>query len=172
MKPKTKLEAALQYLERGWSIIPIKPEAKRPAIKWLDFQSRLPTEEEVTEWWTRWPDHEIAIVTGELSGVVVVDCDNEEAAHAAFDANMRSPIKVKTKRGSHLYFEHPKDGTRRGPRAGVNSRGSDWPKINGLDFRGDGSYALLPPSKNYVWDYPTDVFDWMRCPSGKTGSQP
>lgn len=164
MKPKTKLEAALQYLERGWSIIPIKPEAKRPAIKWLDFQSRLPTEEEVTEWWTRWPDHEIAIVTGELSGVVVVDCDNEEAAHAAFDANMRSPIKVKTKRGSHLYFEHPKDGTRRGPRAGVNSRGSDWPKINGLDFRGDGSYALLPPSKNYVWDYPTDVFDWDEMP--------
>ena len=114
MKPKTKLEAALQYLERGWSIIPIKPEAKRPAIKRQDFQSLQPTEEEVTEWWTRWPDHEIAIVTGELSGVVVVDCDNEEAAHAAFDANMRSPIKVKTKRGSHLYFEHPKYGTRRG----------------------------------------------------------
>tara|TARA_R110001592_G_scaffold19250_1_gene79224 strand:- start:5651 stop:7543 length:1893 start_codon:yes stop_codon:yes gene_type:complete len=167
MKSKTKLESALEYLDRGWSIIPIKPEAKRPAIKWLDFQSRLPTEDEVTDWWTKFPDYDIAIITGVISGVVVVDCDNEEAEHAAYDAEMRSVIKVKTKRGIHLYFEHPKDGVRRGPRAGVNSRGADWPKINGLDFRGDGSYALLPPSKNYKWDYEQTVFDWDEMPVWK-----
>ena len=163
-KTKTNLEWALEYLDRGWSIIPIKPDAKRPAIKWLEYQDRQPTEEEVEEWWTKWPNHDIAIVTGALSGVVVVDCDNEEASHAAFDAGMRSVIKVKTKRGSHLYFTHPRDGIRRGPRAGVNSRGADWPKINGLDFRGDGSYAVLPPSKGYVWDYPQNVFDWDEMP--------
>lgn len=151
---KTKLDAALEYLERGWSIIPIKPEGKRPAIKWREYQDRLPTEDEVNGWWGQWPNHDIAIVTGAISGLVVVDCDNEDALHAAFDAGMRSPIRVKTKRGVHLYFEHPKDGVRRGPRAGVNSRGADWPKIDGLDFRGDGSYALLPPSNHYHWDYP------------------
>jgi hypothetical protein len=160
---KTKLDAALEYLDRGWSIIPIKPEGKRPAIKWRDYQDRHPTEEEVEEWWTKWPDHDIAIVTGAISGVVVVDCDNEDALHAAFDAGMRSPIRVKTKRGVHLYFEHPRDGVRRGPRAGINSRGADWPKINGLDFRGDGSYALLPPSNNYIWDYPQYI-DWDEFP--------
>ena len=79
---------------------------------------------------------------------------------------MRSPIQVKTKRGVHLYFEHPRDGVRRGPRAGVNSTGSDWPKIDGLDFRGDGSYALLPPSKNYVWDYAAGC-DWDDLPIWK-----
>jgi len=152
---KSKLDAALEYLDRGWSIIPIKPEGKRPAIKWRDYQDRLPTEEEVVEWWERWPDYDIAIVTGALSGVVVVDCDNEDAMRAAFDAGMRSPIRVKTKRGIHLYFQHPKDGIRRGPRAGVNSRGEDWPRIDGLDFRGDGSYALLPPSNGYRWDLPS-----------------
>ena len=156
---KTKLEAALEYLENGWSIIPIKPKGKRPAIRWAEYQKRQPTEEEVTQWWTQWEDYDIALVTGEISGVVIVDCDNEEAKHAAYDAGMRSPITVKTKRGLHLYFEHPKDGIRRGPRAGVNSRGDDWLKVNGLDFRGDGSYALLPPSKNYYWDYAQDVFD-------------
>jgi hypothetical protein len=160
----TKLEAALEYLERGWSVIPIKPEGKRPAIKWREYQERHPTHEEVEQWWTQWPDYDIALITGEISGVVVVDCDNEDAAHAAFDAGMRSSIKAKTKRGSHLYFEHPKDGIRRGPRAGVNSRGADWPRINGLDFRGDGSYALLPPSNNYHWDYPQHVFDWDEMP--------
>ena len=161
---KTKLDAALEYLDRGWSVIPIKPEGKRPAIKWREYQDRLPTEDEVEQWWTQWPDYDIAIITGEISGVVVVDCDNEESIHAAFDAKMRSPIVAKTKRGKHLYFTHPKDGIRRGPRAGVNSRGSDWPKINGLDFRGDGSYALLPPSKNYIWDYASHVFDWDEMP--------
>ena len=159
-KENVKLNHALEYLERGWSVIPIKPKGKRPAIKWLEYQTRLPTEQEVTQWWTQWEDYDIALVTGEISGVVVVDCDNDNAYKASQEADMKTPIKVKTKRGIHLYFEHPKDGIRRGPRAGVNSRGSDWPMINGLDFRGDGSYALLPPSKNYIWDYPTDVFDY------------
>lgn len=158
------LEAALDYWERGWSIIPIKPETKRPAIKWLEYQDRQPTQDEIYAWWEQWPDHEIAIVTGELTGLVVVDCDNEDALHAAYDAGMRSPIRVKTKRGVHLYFGHPKDGIRRGPRAGSNSRGEDWPKINGLDFRGDGSYALLPPSKGYRWDYPEHTLEWDDAP--------
>jgi hypothetical protein len=167
MRPISKLDAALEYLERGWSIIPIKPEGKRPAIKWIEYQTRQPTKEEVIDWFERWPDYDIAIVTGEVSGLVVVDCDNQDALHAAWDAGMRSPIKVKTKRGCHLYFSHPKDGIRRGPRAGYNSRGADWPKINGLDFRGDGSYALLPPSNNYEWDFPEHVFDWDEMPVWK-----
>lgn len=161
---KTKLDAAHEYLERGWSIIPIKPEGKRPAIAWKEYQERQPTEEEIEEWWTKWPDYDIALVTGAISGVVVVDCDNEDAQHAAFDAGMRSWIKAKTKRGVHLYFRHPRDGIRRGPRAGVNSRGADWPRIPGLDFRGDGSYALLPPSNNYRWDYDTAALAWDDMP--------
>ncbi len=158
---ETILESALEYLDRGWSIIPIRPDTKRPALKWTEFQTRQPTEEEVERWWTQWPDYGIALVTGELSGVVVVDCDNEESIKAAQDAEMFTPVKVKTKRGLHLYFEHPRDGKRRGPRAGVNSRGTDWPQINGLDFRGDGSYALLPPSKNYSWMHPDMAWDDM-----------
>lgn len=161
---ETTKDQALEYLDRGWSIIPIRPSTKRPALKWQEFQTRQPTEEEVERWWTQWPDYGIALVTGELSGVVVVDCDNDESIKAAEDAEMFTPVKVKTKRGLHLYFEHPRDGKRRGPRAGVNSRGTDWPQINGLDFRGDGSYALLPPSKNYTWlapeiDY-SDMSPW------------
>ena len=70
---KTKLEAALEYLENGWSIIPIKPKGKRPAIRWAEYQNRQPTEEEVTQWWTQWEDYDIALVTGEISGVVIVD---------------------------------------------------------------------------------------------------
>lgn len=145
------LNAALEYLDEGLSVIPILAETKRPAIRWKEYQSRLPTEEEITQWFTTWPEANIAVVTGELSGVVIVDCDNDEALNAAISCGMRSPISVSTKRGCHLWFAHPKDGKRRGPRAGGNSTGVDWPRTNGLDFRGDGSYALLPPSNGYSW---------------------
>ena len=84
------LGAALEYLDMGWSIIPCRPETKRPRIKWKAFQDTLPTEEQVTEWWTKFPNDPIALITGAISGVVVVDCDNEEALHSAFDAGMKS----------------------------------------------------------------------------------
>lgn len=160
---KTTLDAALEYLDQGFSIIPIRLDSKRPAIKWQEYQQRLPTEDEVVSWFDTWPDAGLAIITGALSGVVVVDCDNPDALHAAFDSGMRSPVRVKTKRGTHLYFAHPRDGIRRGPRAGVNSRGADWPRIDGLDFRGDGSYALLPPTSNYSWDFAAGS-DWDDLP--------
>lgn len=151
----TNLDAALELLDMGWSVIPMRTETKRPRIQWKKYQEELPTEAEVEAWWTAYPDDPIALITGALSGVVVVDCDNEDALHAAFDAGMKSPFRVTTKRGCHLYFQHPRDGVRRGPRAGINSRGADWPCIDGLDFRGDGSYALVPPSKNYTWEIPS-----------------
>lgn len=145
---------ALEYLDEGLSIIPIRPDTKRPAIKWMEYQDRQPTADEVTDWFEKFPNANIAVVTGSVSGVVIVDCDNEEALNAAISCGMESTIRVKTKRGHHLWFKHPMDGVRRGPRAGGNSRGQDWPRVNGLDFRGDGSYALLPPSKGYEWAVP------------------
>lgn len=157
------LDAALEYWEQGWSVIPISKETKRPLIKWAKFQDETPEEHLIYAWWEQWPDADIAVVTGAVSGVVVVDCDNEDASHAAFDAGMRSPIRVKTKRGHHLYFLHPRDGERRGPRAGSTTRGDDWPKIPGLDFRGDGSYAVVPPSVGYSWDIPHGL-EWEDAP--------
>jgi len=149
-----RLDQALEYLDKGFPVIPIRSSTKKPRVKWRAYQSRLPTEQEVMDWWVDYPDDEIAMITGKLSGYVVVDCDNPDALDAAINSGMQSPIRVKTKRGYHLYFKHPKDGIERGPRAGVNSRGQDWPRINGLDFRGDGSYVLVPPSTNYAWEIP------------------
>ena len=62
-----KTDEALELLDRGWSIIPIRPDTKRPRIRWREFQDRLPTEEEVSSWWDTFPDDEIALLTGHLS---------------------------------------------------------------------------------------------------------
>jgi len=146
------LETAIGYLEQDWSVIPINPTSKKPYIPWKRYQQRRPTDGEVEQWFRNWPDARLAVVTGELSGIVIVDCDSEEAHQFAIEEGLSSPVRVKTKRGVHHYFDHPRDGKRRGPRVGGNSRGTDWPKFDGIDFRGDGSYALLPPSPSYEWE--------------------
>lgn len=68
-------QPALEYLRRGWSVIPIRPHDKRPAIRWLEYQHRLASEDEIKEWYQRLPDGNVGIVTGVLSGLVVLDID-------------------------------------------------------------------------------------------------
>lgn len=161
----TPLEQAIQYVEDGMSVIPVHPETKKPLIEWRRYQERLPREAELESWFEQWPSAGLAVVTGTLTGFVVVDCDNDDAFKAAQSLGFRSPIKVKTRRGWHLWFQHPRDGKWRGPRTGIHSRGEDWPKVPGLDFRGDGSYALLPPTSGYEWQiergcYMEDAPEW------------
>ena len=79
MNNKTMLENALLYLELGWSVIPVNlfykdsttKAQKKPMVNWSMYQNRLPTEEEVTDWWTKWPNAGIGIVTGEISNLVI-----------------------------------------------------------------------------------------------------
>ena len=51
---------------------------KRAMIGWTPFQKRLPTEQEVSTWFGKWPDANIGIVTGEISNLVVFDLDSED----------------------------------------------------------------------------------------------
>jgi|TARA_B110000114_G_scaffold162841_1_gene181180 hypothetical protein len=154
---ESTLIAAMEYLDRGWSIIPCSPSTKRPCIDtWKEFQTRQPTVEEVEKWLRLRPDAHLALVTGAISGIVVVDCDNEESKRFAADHDLTSPIRVETRRGVHYYFRDPLDGGRRPPRVGSNA-GKNWYHCDGLDFRGDGGYVIIPPSKNYEFHIPTGL---------------
>ena len=44
MAHNTMLDAALEYLDQGFSVIPVKRSDKRPYVKWEEFQHRLPPE--------------------------------------------------------------------------------------------------------------------------------
>ena len=86
-------------------------------------------------------------MTGEISGIVVVDCESAEDARWFWDNCGRTNVIVKTKRGYHLYFKHP--GTR--VRNAIKANGR-------YDVRGDGGYVVAPPSKHsegyYSWSQP------------------
>jgi hypothetical protein len=73
------LKAALHYRNKyGFSVIPCKSD-KRPIVKWESFQREKPSVEQIKEWWTKYPYANIGIITGEISGIDVIDCDTEEA---------------------------------------------------------------------------------------------
>jgi len=137
-----QLAAALAGLKRGWSVVPVMPRAKRPIIRWEVFQHRKASEEEARGWFRRWPDANLSLVTGALSGVVVLDVDPRhggddslarlEAANGALPQTVES---VTGGGGRHIYFAHPGRETRN--RAGIEP---------GLDLRGDGGTIVLPPS--------------------------
>ena len=61
------------YLKLGWSLVPISPDTKIPTIAWKKYQTTPPTVEEITSWIEKgWY---LAVVTGEVSGIIVVDDD-------------------------------------------------------------------------------------------------
>ncbi|MCX5803457.1 MAG: bifunctional DNA primase/polymerase [Proteobacteria bacterium] len=144
---KTTLQSALNYLARGFSVIPIRPD-KTPYIQWAEFQTRLPSTEEIKTWWQKWPDAMIGIVTGKLSDLCAIDCDSEEG-ETAIEELLPDSIDIPTARtpggGKHLYFKMPDEPI-----------GNNTGAIPGVDFRGEGGYIILPPSQNsngegYKW---------------------
>jgi len=144
--PLTIMDWALRYRKCGFSVIPCQKN-KKPLIKWEAYQTQKPSEEEIRQWWGKWPDANIGIPCGPVSGVDVLDCDSQEAYDNLnefyLNDSFRTPI-VKTPKGRHLYFKH-RSGLSNAVRA-----------IKGTDIRTHGGYVIAPPSQNghdstYYW---------------------
>ena len=148
-------EAVDDYTGRGWSIIPIRTGDKRPLVRWEEFQYRRPDVDEVHAWFSRWPEAGIGIVTGAVSGLVVIDVDPRHGGDASLERLEhqydRLPSTVESHSGGggrHLYFAHPGGLVRN--KVGL---------APGVDLRGDGGYVVAPPSLHpsglryaWVWD--------------------
>jgi hypothetical protein len=147
------LKAALEYESMGYSVIPCNPseeeeKGKKPFIKWERYQKERAAPEQIKEWWAKWPAAMIGIVTGEISGIFVVDADSEaakEKIEELLPENFEGPM-VKTPRpGYHYYFANHKGI--------LNSN-------NGVfHVRGSGGFVIAPPSKRsngltYSWQIP------------------
>jgi archaellum biogenesis ATPase FlaH len=133
----SSLEWAEFYLSQGFSIIPLTPKDKTPAIQWKDYQTRKPTRDELNEWFTSGKNN-IGIVTGKISGIAVVDLDSDAAKDFAQKNGFPDTPSVRTGKGCHLYYKYPDDVEVRN-----FQKRDDLPDI---DLRGDGGYVVAPPS--------------------------
>jgi len=146
-------QASVEAVERGWCIIPLSLQSKKPLVGWKKYQTEPTTLEEVEDWFENGVrttsgnvvgTFNIAVLTGSISGIIVLDCDNEKSVEYAVKNDLTSPFVVHTARGKHFYFAHPLHGQRFGNNVGGVTR--NWPDIEGLDLRGDGGYVVMPPS--------------------------
>ena len=99
---------------------------------------------QVRDWWSRWPEANIGVPTGD--GLVVLDFDSDEALREAKSRGLPSTLEVATAKGRHLYFA----GEARS-RVGL---------LPGMDIRGDGGYVVAPPSIHASGH----VYEWRSTP--------
>jgi hypothetical protein len=169
-------KAALDYRRLGWSVIPIAPRGKQPLVRWEIYQHRHPHATEVSDWFRQWPDANLAIITGVVSGLVVLDVDPRHGGDAGLHeleqrhGPIAETVEVRTGGGGrHLYFHHP--GEILHNRVGL---------APGVDLRGDGGYVVAPPSihasgEPYRWERSPDVYRLAPLPawvSEASGSGP
>ena len=180
--------AAIDLAQR-FSLIPIRPRDKRPLIPWEEFQTRRATEAEVRDWLIKWPDMNLGVVTGAISGLVVLDVDGAVGLATiqrllAKGHQLPHTVRAITPGrggGSHYFFRHP-GGT-------VSNRTHNMPDLPGCDVRGNGGYIVVAPSVHpeggvYAWapgcapwevelaEMPSWLADALKKQSAKTHQAP
>src|SRR5690606_28644025 len=124
----------------------MQPRGKRPLIRWTPFQTQRPTTTEVENWFGRWPDANVGVVTGAVSGLLVLDVDPAHGGDTSLArlehefGEIEPTLECLTGGGGrHLYFRHFGDAV-------PNKVGFR----DGLDWRGDGGVGVARP-----WIHPT-----------------
>lgn len=101
----------------------------------------------ISEWWVKWPNANIGVVTGETNGFFGVDIDDMETWQELLASHGPMPETFSYLSGSgnpHFWFKWPEDGN-------VTNRSGDLPY--GIDIRGNGGYLVVPPSVTFRGEY-------------------
>ena len=171
MSDTTHLNAALEYARDGMAVFPghsvvtdrrctcgranCSSPGKHPRIR--EWQKKASTNEfRIREWWQRWPEANVCIATGQISGIVVLDVDPRHKGDLSlqeFEATHGSlpftPVSRTGGGGCHYFFLSP--------------NGAFPNKANvlpGLDVRGDGGFVVAPPSLHVSGD----TYQWIKSP--------
>ena len=101
--------AALALAHKGLAIFPCLPKDKKPATR-HGCKDATTDPDAILQWWCHEPRYNIAIATGQPSGIFVIDIDGLdaecelrklEAKHGALPAT----VEAITARGRHAYFK-------------------------------------------------------------------
>ncbi len=136
-----------------WSLIPLKAKNKVSRFPWKRHTREPASDWQLGEWWTQYPDSNIAAITGRISNLIVIDIDDE----SAFDLLEKQGIYLKgittavakTHRGHQYFFKYHPD---------VRQKNFEFGEV-----RTDNHYVTIPPSihpkgTEYSWEHsPFDV---------------
>ncbi|HLL60643.1 MAG TPA: bifunctional DNA primase/polymerase [Candidatus Nitrosocosmicus sp.] len=139
-----RMEQALFYCNSlNWNIILIGKD-KKPLEEWKQYQTKRITSARIKTWFLLYPEAHIAVITGKVSNLTVVDIDpRHNGSYKPFEDI--STVKSKTGGdGYHIFFQYEEGVSNK---AGIQQ---------GIDLRSEAGYVILPPSihksgKKYEW---------------------
>jgi len=118
----------------GWPVLPLQPRSKVPLAKllpggsWNQLARTPATVKQIDEWFSRCPEANLGLITGQASGIIVVDLDQK-----AQDLYLPPTVVVRTSRGWHFWYRHTSP---------LRSRSSfEWGEL-----KADGGMVVIPPS--------------------------
>jgi Bifunctional DNA primase/polymerase, N-terminal len=136
------LRAARAYTTRGWPVFPCQPGRKIPATG-HGFYDATTDPAQITRWFTRQPDANLAIATG-APGPDVLDIDQHGPAGNGFAA-YASLQHVGLLDGAILHVATPSGGLHAYFTGSAQRNGHL--AAHHVDFRSAGGYVLAPPSQ-------------------------
>jgi hypothetical protein len=156
------LAFALEYVQQGFSIFPLKSGSKKPILdSWEPYQKRLAPNEQIEAWFSNGHAHDnIAIVTGKISHIIAFDIDGEEgltrfngAVDSLDDQEMKTALKetmrIRTASGNtnvvvgvriEEFTSAEDDKLLTSPVLWTNGKHSE------IRAKGQGGYIVAPPS--------------------------
>ena len=151
------LSAALEYAARGWPVSIVERGGKAPIGRLMPHGhlSASKDPDVIAGWFTECPNDNVAIATGEISGLFALDADAKAGGLATLAqlAEEHGPLpKTPTVHtgggGLHLYFRWP---------AGVRVKNGPLAGLPGLEVKGNGSGVVASPSVHksgvrYAWN--------------------
>lgn len=138
-------KAANYWFDFGFSVIPVLPGTKQPAVKWGGWLKDL-SRASINRYWLQHHDHEVGFIVGDC--FVVLDADSAKAVSVLEQTEAHHGAEplliVKTRRGAHHYYRKDSD-----------VRGRTACKIVGdaedrIDIKTGRTMVILPPSTNKV----------------------
>lgn len=143
----TFLDAAYYYSQLGWKIFPLVPNGKIPAIPkdkgGQGFKDASSDPKKIEAWACTYPNCNIGIATGAMSGIAVIDIDPRNGGTESVLALFRKghvfppgPEAITGNGGKHLFYKLPP-----GLRGSKNRLG------RGIDIKADGGYVVAAPSR-------------------------
>ena len=135
------------YAQQKFSVIPLKPKDKVPALKWDVYMKKHAELTDLKAWFGNGKGYNLAVVCGTTSGgLVVLDFDTvdafyvfeEKAKKLKWAEKLSQTWRVKTGRGYHLYLlVESKDPDLLKTRPNISEK---------IDIKGEGGYVVAPPS--------------------------
>lgn len=142
-------EYAKKYREIGWNVIPLYHYSKNPfPLKWKDYQDRMSTDQEFEDWFNNPEVTGLGLITGKLSGIVVLDEDTYK--EGGIPVSVKTGMLAQTARGGkHHYFRYVEPIKSSGFRKGIN-----------VEIKADGGFVVLPPT-SVVLDGVEGQYEWI-----------